>query len=240
MIVEADDPVAAARADRNGVCWTKNTKIVPGKTYYVKRGTNVRPFEFKFDGADFDIFTTAMLTPATAAFGPGIPFQLALNQLTKSNMASARAALMQAWRSFRREQVDHEHELRIVVKNYIAEDLARGRITLPTGDDLDAACVGFFVPPQRLSADEYREMQGAQLKKEVLGVSESTLAREYGGYDRDDERAQTAEDNALDERAGLNRNEATIIPDPEDEPEDDDEDDVTKVAGASSSSGDQA
>jgi hypothetical protein len=83
-------------------------------------------------------------------------------------------------------------------------------------------------------------MQGAQLKKEVLGVSESTLAREYGGYDRDDERAQTAEDNALDERAGLARNAATIIPDPEDEPEDDDEEDVTKVAGASSSSGDQA
>lgn len=209
MIVEADDPIAAAKADRNGVAWTKNTKIVPGKTYYIKKGSNVRPFEFKFDGSDFDIFTTAMLTPATAAFGPGIPFQLALHQLTKSNMASARAALMQSWRSFRREQVDHEHELRIVVKNYIAEDIARGRLVLPTGDDLDAACAGFFVPPQRLSSDEYREMQGAQLKKEVLGVSESTLSREYGGYDHDDERAQTAEDNALDERAGLNRNAET-------------------------------
>ena len=203
MIIESEDPVAAARKDRNGVAWTTNTTIEPGKTYYVKKGSSVKPFDFKYEGADYESFTTALLQAVCAAFGPGIPWQFALQQLTKSNMASARAALMQAWRSFRREQVEHEHELRIVVKNYLAEDLARGRLALPTGEDLDAACAGYFVPPQRLTADDYREMQGAELKRSVLGVSRTSLAREYGGYDLDDERIQRAEEEAADERAGL-------------------------------------
>jgi capsid protein len=203
MIVEADDPVAAAKKDRNGVAWTTNTTIEPGKTYYVRKGSNIRPFDFKYEGADFEAFTNALLQAVCAAFGPGIPSQFALQQLTKGNMASARAALMQAWRSFRREQVDHEHELRIVVKNYIAEDIARGRIILPTGDDLELACAGYFIPPQRLTSDDQREMQGAESKRKIFGVSRSTLAREYGGYDLDDERTQDAEDHAGDRRAGV-------------------------------------
>ena len=203
MIIDAEDPVAAAKKDRNGVAWTTNTRMEPGKTYYVKKGSNVRPFDFKYEGADYDAFTTALLQALCAAFGPGLPWQFAMQQLTKSNMAAARAALMQAWRSFRREQVDHEHELRIVVRNWIAEDLARGRLVLPTGDDLDLACAGYFIPPQRLTSDDLREMQGAELKRSVFGVSRSTLAREYGGYDLDDERIQDAEDSAADERAGV-------------------------------------
>jgi capsid protein len=227
MIVEVDDPLAAARKDRNGVVFTGNTRIEPGKTYYVKKGSNVKPFDFKYEGADYEAFTTALLQALCAAFGPGIPWQFALQQLTKSNMAAARAALMQAWRSFRREQVDHEHELRIVNKNYLAEDLARGRLTLPTGDDLDAACAGYFVPPQRLSTDDSRELEAAAKKRDVLGISRSTLAREYGGYDMDDERAQSAEDAAADERAGISPPAPVQAPvEPQNqtpEPDDDDE-----------------
>jgi capsid protein len=176
--------------------------MAPGKTYYVRKGSNIRPFDGKYEGSDFEAFTTALLQAVCAAFGPGIPWQFALQQLTKSNMASARAALMQAWRSFRREQIDHEHELRIVVKNYIAEDLARGRLVLPTGNDLDAACAGYFIPPQRLTTDDSRELEAATKKRQVLGISRSTLAREYGGYDIDDEMAQDAEDSASDTRTG--------------------------------------
>lgn len=228
MIVEADDPVAAAKKDRNGVAWTTNTTIEPGKTYYVKRGSNIKPFDFKYEGDDYEAFTTALLMALCAAFGPGIPYQFVLQQLTKSNMASARAALMQAWRSFRREQVDHEHELRIVVKNYIAEDLARGRLVLPTGDDLELACAGYFIPPQRLTSDDLREMQGAKLKREVFGVSRSTLAREYGGYDLDDERTQDAEDGAADQRAGLAPRPSQPVPSADEDEVDDDDDDQTQ------------
>jgi capsid protein len=205
MIVEVEDPVAAARKDRNGVAWTANTTMKPGKTYYVKKGANVRPFDFKYEGGDFDAFTTALLMAICAAFGPGVPWQFALQQLTKSNMASSRAALMQAWRSFRTEQVELEQSLRIVVRNYLAEDLARGRLVLPTGDDLEAASAGYFVPPQRLSSDDNRELEAAKSKREVLGISRTTLSREYGGYDLDDERQQDVEDASADERAGVTR-----------------------------------
>jgi len=226
MIVAVDDPVAAAKADRNGVAWTKDTRIEPGKTYYVKKSTVVTPFDFKYNGADYEAFTNALLAAICAAFGPGIPWQFVLQQLTKGNMASSRAALMQAWRSFRREQVDHEHELRIVIKNYIAEDLARGRIVLPTGDDLELACRGYFIPPQRLTTDDYREMQGAELKRSVFGVSRSTLAREYGGYDLDDERIQDAEDQASDERAGVTRPATPTSGNPTDPADPDDDGDA--------------
>jgi capsid protein len=215
MIIEVDDPVAAARKDRNGIAWTKNTSLEPGKTYYVKRGSNVRPFDFKYDGADFDAFGSFLLQVVCAAFGPGIPYQFAMQQLTRSNMASARAALMQAWRSFRREQIDHEHELRIVVRNALAEDLALGRLSLPTGADLDLAARGYFLPPQRLTTDDHREMQAAALKRDVLGISRSTLAHEHGGYDLDEERDQDAEDRALDAAAGLDRDpvdEGRLVP----------------------------
>lgn len=232
MIIESDDPFAAARTDRNGVAWTRNTVIEPGKTYYVKRGANIKPFDFRYNGADYESFTNALLQAICAAFGPGIPWQFAMQQLPKSNMASARAALMQAWRSFRREQVDHESEIRIVVKNYLSEDIARGVLDLPTGDDIDLAAAGFFVPPQRLSTDDHREMQAAQLKRDVLGVSRSTLAREHGGYDLDDERDQDAEDDELDRLAGIDRQpppaEALIpIPDEDVEDEEDENDETT-------------
>lgn len=224
MIVAVEDPIAAAKADRNGVAWTKDTRIEPGKTYYVKKSTVVTPFDFKYNGADYEAFTNALLAAICAAFGPGIPWQFVLQQLTKGNMASSRAALMQAWRSFRREQVDHEHELRIVIKNYIAEDLARSRIVLPTGDDLELACAGYFIPPQRLTTDDLREMQGAELKRSVFGVSRSTLAREYGGYDLDDERIQDAEDSTSDVRAGVTRPAATTPANPADDDEGDEDD----------------
>jgi len=202
MIIEVDKPLEAAKADRNGVVFTRNTKIEPGRTYYVKKGSNVKPFDFKYDGKDFEEFTSGLLQIISAAFGSGVSWQYAFRQLTKSNMASSRAALMQAWRSFRRNQINHERHLRTIIRTILAEDIARGRLDLPSGTDLDAAADGYFVPPQRLVTDEHREMQAAEKKKNILKVSETTLNREYG-YDRDAEREQQAEDQAADDDAGI-------------------------------------
>ena len=69
--------------------------------------------------------------------------------------------------------------------------------------DLRPLAEGFFVPPMRLMADEYREMQAMQLKRETLGISKTTLAREAGGYDLDNERLQAAEDAREDARVGV-------------------------------------
>ena len=202
MVIETPDPVAAARADRNGTVFTENTKIEPGRTYYIKTGSRVTPFDFKYDGKDFEDFTSSLLQLISAGTGTGIPWQYAFRQLTKSNMASARAALMQAWRSFRRHQIKHEYHLRTIYRALLAEDIARGRLVLPSGDDLDAAIAGYFVPPQRLVTDEHREMQAAEKKHQVLGVSKTTLSRE-AGYDQDAEREQRKADQSADDAAGL-------------------------------------
>ena len=65
-------------------------------------------------------------------------------------------------------------------------------------------------------------------------MSRTTLAREHGGYDLDDERSQDAEDHAADERAGLSKPDSTLrAPDLEDDDEenlDEDLDEETAVA----------
>lgn len=206
MVVESPDPIAAAKADQNGEVWTRDTVMRPGKAYYVKPGTRITPFDFKYDGKDFDDFTCAMLQSVCAAFGPGLPWQIVMQQLPRSNMASARAALQQAHRSFKREQAEIAAVLDQVVLNLVAEDLASGTLDLLAGKtmaDLRPLAEGFFVPPMRLMADEYREMQAMQLKRETLGISKTTLAREAGGYDLDNERLQAAEDAREDARVGV-------------------------------------
>ena len=201
MIIECTDPYEAAKADQNGEVLTSNTEYSPGKTYYVKTGYSVKPFDFKYQGDDFRIFTDAIQQIISSSFGSGMPADYAFRQLTKANMASSRAALMQAWRSFRRQQVDIECSLRIIIKNIVSEDIGRGRITLAT-DDLDDAIDGYFVPPPRLVTDEHRELQGAKLKSEVLHVSNTTLCKEYG-YDAEKERKQRALDAESERDAGF-------------------------------------
>lgn len=204
LIVEVTDPVKAARADRNGEVLTPNTKIVPGKTYYVRTGTRVTPLDFKYQGADYEAFTNQLLQALCAGFGSGVPYQYVLMQLTKSNMASSRAALMQAWRSFQAEQHDIEQNtLRWMVESLIAEDLAMGRLDLPTGDDLAAATSGHFIPPPRLVTDPAKEMNAAKTAHGERFASRKTVAQEFGGWDADDERRLIADELAADAAAGL-------------------------------------
>ena len=202
MIVEVDDPKKAAAADRNGVVLAPNTKIVPGKVYYVRKGASVKPFDFKYNGQDYEVFEAGLLQAIAAAFGHGIPYQFAMQQLTKSNMASSRAALMQAWRSFRRE--GHELSqctLQPMIESLLAEDLARGRIDVPAGVEIEQLAAGFWQPPPALSVDPARDMQAAKDKR-LLGVSGTSVFRELG-YEFDAEIAQTATDNQTADEQGV-------------------------------------
>lgn len=206
MIVEVDNPAAAAAADRNAEVLSPNTRITPGKIYYAKRGSKVTAFEPKYSGQDYAAFESGLLQAIAAAFGHGLPWQFAMQQLTNSNMASSRAALMQAWRSFRREG----EELAVngchpVLESVLDEDQARGR--LASDLELERLAQGFWQPPPRLSTDDSREMEAA-LKKRQLGWSPSSVMREHGG-DFDDEIRQTAEDQALATEQGVTLPDAT-------------------------------
>ena len=57
----------------------------------------------------------------------------------------------------------NEEVRRLARSDYTRVIDLRGRLVLPTGDDLEAACVGYFIPPQRLTTDDYREMLASSL-----------------------------------------------------------------------------
>lgn len=221
MIFEVDDPKKAAAADRNGEVLKLDTKWVPGKNYYVGKGIlkSLRTIDFKYNGADFDAFTNQLLMVICAAFGNGIPYQAVLRQLTKANLASSRAALMQMWRALRGEQEELiTHVAKPMVSSLLEEDLARGRLVLPTGDDLDAVLEGTWLRPPKLTVDDYRDWQASSLKKD-MGVSPTTILAEHD-YDADQEDEQTRRD--LDRKDDLDLPApaaATHTPDPIDEDE---------------------
>jgi capsid protein len=219
MIVETDDPVKAARADRNGVVLGRNTKIVPGRTYYTKRGSKITAFNTQYQGSDYAAFSDALFDLVCAGFGGGaLPAHVVKARLDKASLAAARASLAQAWRSYRREHVAlGEDFCRPAIASLIDEDLARGRLELATGLDLDAAAAGMFIPPQRLLDDDERVLKAAMLKRQ-LGVSRTTLARENGGYDLDEERQAIAEEESRDDDAGV-AHPAGATPEFDDEPD---------------------
>jgi len=221
LIILVKDPEAAAAGDPNGEVLSPRTKIVPGKIYYGQVGQDIRPFVPRYTGTDFQAFSDQLLELICAGVGPGVPVQFVRRQLTQANLASSRAALMQAWHAFMWERFGLEvHVLQPIVESLIAEDLARERLVLPTGDDLVAACEGTFVRPKRLTTDDAREVQGAGLRRE-LGVSQPRTLEDLG-FDPEEERRREVEHRKRDAAAGLDRTDpvgATAVDDPDDDPD---------------------
>jgi len=189
--------VSAAAADRTKNDATNDVTISPNTNIYCKPGEDIIPFSFNYSGQDFSEFANHLLQSICAAFGPGIPYQFVLRDLPKSNMASSRAALMQAWRSFTSEAQDMIDDVcKPLVKSLIYEDISRSRLILPTGRDVNIAAYGSYNPPERLVVDDLREMQATESRLKI-GVSPTTVFREKG-YEFEDETRQKAIDKALE------------------------------------------
>lgn len=204
LICECDDPEAMAAADRNGAVLSGNTKIVPGKVYYVRKGTAWQALNFQYQGQDFDKWLEVILTNITAAFG--LPYQFVLQKLTQANMASARVALLQAYRTFHSNQNDLITSTEDPWnQSLIREDLARGRIAgvnLNDPAEVDRLLVGTYLRPPRFMPDPLKEQQAAEVATKRNGVSYSTVYAEQG-LDAAEEWAQREQDDAEMRRRGI-------------------------------------
>ncbi len=204
LIWESDDPEAAAAADRNGAVLTNTTKIVPGKCYYVKRGDKVTALNFNYQGQDFDKWVEVILTNICASFG--LPYQFVQHSLTDSNMAAARVALLQAYRTF------HSHQNDLIIsteepwnQSLIREDLARGRIDgidISDPEQVERLLIGTYLRPPRFMPDPLKEQQAADVATKRNGVSFSTVYAEMG-MDFREEAAQREQDDAELKRRGI-------------------------------------
>jgi capsid protein len=204
LIWESDDPEAAAAADRNGAVLSSTTKIVPGKCYYVKRGDKATALNFNYQGQDFDKWVEVILTNICASFG--LPYQFVQHSLTDSNMAAARVALLQAYRTF------HSHQNDLIIsteepwnQSLIREDLARDRIDgidINDPEQVERLLIGTYLRPPRFMPDPLKEQQAADVATKRNGVSFSTVYAEMG-MDFREEAAQREQDDAELKRRGI-------------------------------------
>ncbi len=213
LIVECDNPTAMAAADRNGAVLNGTTKITPGKCYYVKKGTVWSTVNFNYSGQDFDKWQEVVLTNVCAAFG--VPFQFVQQKLTNSNMASARVALLQAYRTF------HCYQNDLITstedpwnQSLIREDLARGRIdgiNIADPEQVERLLVGRYLRPARFMPDPVKEAQAASINTKENGVSFDTSYADMG-LDTETEWAAREQNDAELKRRGIKLQSANGTP----------------------------
>jgi len=204
LIVECDDPKAAARMDKNGAVLDGRSKIVPGKTYYVKKGTTWKTLDFNYQGNDFGQWTDVVLTNLCAPFQ--VPAEFVTQRLTKTNLAASRVALMQAYRTF------HGHQNDLIAttetpwdQSLVLEDLARGTFGIGLTADteaLDRILNSAYLRPPRPMPDPLKEAQAADVWVKRLGKSLSGVYAD-GGMDFSEQIAQRERDDADLERRGI-------------------------------------
>lgn len=215
LIVECDNPEEMAKKDRNGaVLGASNTKIVPGKTYYVKKGTKWQTLNFQYNGQDFADWSEVLLRMVCASFS--IPFEMVLKNLTRSNMASSRVALMSAYQTFtglQNWQIDHVEDP--WNESIIIEDVARKRIIIPAAsaplvgdtsnapvndDAFDRLFMARYGRPARPRPDPVREAQGAILEHQGLHRSLSSIHSEMGTTLEQEVRQEAQDDDLIAEQ----------------------------------------
>jgi capsid protein len=209
-LMEVDDPAKAAAADSRGAVFGANTKIVPGRVYYVKKGAGIQFLNGNFQGADYAQFSEVLLTNFAASLN--LPVAFVLNKLTQGSLASARAALMQAWATFATVQ----ESLICYVKepwtqSILSESWSRGRIPGIEEQDLPLIYRGHYQRPPRGFPDPVRESQAADTKINKLQISASTVLAEQG-YDWEEEQRKRKREKSLLAAEGLDQPPAPPAP----------------------------
>lgn len=203
VIVETDDPTALAAAQRNGSLLAQGTKLTPGKVYVVKTGTMYKFENLQFNGADHQAFAESLLQLASAALG--LPYEIIINRLGKSNLASARAALLAAFRTFRIQQ--HNLITQVLdtwVEWIVQEDLMRQRMTFADlgTSDLDLVLRGKWLRPPVPTPNPKQDLDAARTAID-LGTAPTDAFAMFGLPDHDPTVHQAAQDQRLRQAQGV-------------------------------------
>ena len=185
--VRTDNPHALAAAQLAGTNLSDAigpmVKPEPGTFLFLSHDDALEFPSIQFNGADLEQYIDSMLRAFTAAWG--LPFQVVMAQLTKTNMAASRAALLQWYRTNERYQ---NSQIRAVVhprnRVVIREAMATGMITVP-GATLDDLAEGRYQRPPRTTPDPAREAQAARAWLE-MGKDPSDMFADMGWDFADD------------------------------------------------------
>lgn len=192
LMIKTEDPKEAARGDRHGAVLSGTVPIKPGMRYYHNHD-EVTPLNFNFQGNDYEMFRNPIIEAVCAA--EGVPYEVVLKRLTKSNMASSRAALLTYYQFCRREQNRQIGSCESVwIESIIREELARDRLALRS-EDWDEITRGRWLRAPRVWPDPQREAQAARAWVD-MGRSMTSVYDE-AGFDFEDEILQRARDNSF-------------------------------------------
>jgi capsid protein len=192
IFIKCEDPTAAAKKDRNGAVWGPNTTLEPGKVYYVGADAEISFPSWSFQGADLEAFLDTLYRNQFAAWG--LPIDVVLAQLGKTNMAASRSAWLQFYRQCEKWQDDHIEQCSAIIdSNIVQEAILAGRIVLPAGMTLRHAMAGRYVRPARSMPDPLKEANAVAAWKD-LGRDLTGLFGE-SGVDFRESIQQREEDN---------------------------------------------
>lgn len=205
LMIKTDDPAKAANADKFGALLTGNAPTKPGMRYYHNH-ESVTPLDYQFQGNDYEQFRNPIIEAVCAT--ECVPYEMVLQRLTKSNMASSRAALLSYYTTCQREQDGQVEDVEQVrVEAILREEVARDKLTLRS-DNWDEVTAGRFLRPPRVWPDPLKEAQSVRAWVD-LGRSMSGAYAE-AGLDFESEILQRAQDNALLDAQGVSISEETI------------------------------
>ncbi len=204
IFIEVDDPIEAAKKDKNGAVYGPNTTIEPGKIYYVGRGGKVNFPTWQFNGADMREFLDTLYRNQFAAWG--MPIDVVLAQLGNTNMAASRSAWLQYYRQCERWQDDHIAQVTSVIdESIVREAIARGDVKIPADLPWNKVMASRYVRPPKAMPDPLKEAL-AVAEWEKLGRDPTGLWAE-SGIDFRESTMQRAEDDKLREAQGVQSSE---------------------------------
>lgn len=192
LLIKTKNPVEAAAADRYGATLTGRSPIKPGGRYYHNHDA-VEPLNWQFQGSDYENFRNPIIEAVCAV--ENVPYEMVLQRLTKSNLASSRAALLSYYTTCRREQDAHIEQAELPrIEAFLREDIVRGNLSVRS-QDWDEITRGRWQRPPRVWPDPEKEAKAARAW-EGLGRSLTGIYDE-AGLDFEAEILQRKEDNAF-------------------------------------------
>lgn len=95
---------AISDGDTTDSSGNRRRKISPGFIEYLEEGEEIQAFNPQRPGGNFEPFVVILLRMIST--GLGLPYELVSKDFSKTNYSSARAALLQAYRGFKKMQSD--------------------------------------------------------------------------------------------------------------------------------------
>lgn len=150
-------------------------RLKPGAIIPLYPGEKMSPFMPARPAAQFEAFTVAVMRHIAASMG--LPYELLLKDFSKTNYSSARAALLEAWRTFRgRREKLADYWAQPCYELWLEEAVNAGLIDAPGFYEHRAAyCRSKWIGPGRGWVDPVKEAQAAQIR---MNAGISTLEAE--------------------------------------------------------------